>query len=680
MTFLEDTEPQSATSDVNMGGPPQKPRRILMCIGVILVFVGAIVGFSGYIASGSKKNTAVSASESNPAPPVAVPEPVYPAPLENVNPPGTVSSITCPCGYVDSATGDHYNFMAEVDFASLASLGSQVLFTPLNKVSPSPTGQYAKAFNASQVSLSADGLVMTVQHTGTSANIMSAQMESTIQNILFGSFRVTMKLPTNRGTCSAMFYFLDDVQEIDMEFLSSYAGDNAPHSFYGTQTGDFNQINNPNAWASLPYAAEQTTGFQEYRFDWTATKVDYYYNGAKVHTATDGVPQNPGMIIMNHWSSGAVGWEQGPPTQPTNMIVKSFKAYFNTTYDPKSCTATSKPACSASRRPKSTLPQSHGPDRPGPKNLRRRCLVVVGALLLIGGVGGYLLYRYQFSDQAKLAAQGYISQQGTRSSCPCPGVTPQPFSESQYAASVSLDFTKLADLGSQSFFAAVSQTLEKSPGGQYRKAFDAGHLSLSSSGLGLTVTPYSPNPSAAVYGGQVSSLNTNILYGSFRTKMRLPSEPGSCVGFFVYHNETTEIDTEYVGSFGAANNPFNFFGTQTGNPNQITNATIWKQQLADPSQTAGFVEYRMDWVPGQIQFLRDGVEQFCICSNVPQVGGSINLNHWSGGSPGWEKGPVVQNATVVVQSFTAFYNTANTTAPVHSKAACHPSNSTLCLE
>jgi hypothetical protein len=215
------------------------------------------------------------------------------------------------------------------------------------------TGRYGKSFDPSQVTVVNDGLALTVQHTPGEANVKGAQLESRAQNILFGSFRAVMQLPpgysgdgsTNAGTCAALFYFLDNLQEIDMEFLSQYTGDNRPNSFYGTQTGDPNQVTNPLAWKQVPYTPQQTAGFMEYRFDWTRSQVDYFVDGLRVHSTNLGVPQNPGLVVMNHWSTGASGWEQGPPTVPAVLKVQSFKAYYNSTYDPNTCSVKPKPVC-----------------------------------------------------------------------------------------------------------------------------------------------------------------------------------------------------------------------------------------------------------------------------------------------------------------------------------------------
>ncbi len=221
-------------------------------------------------------------------------------------------------------------------------------FRSVQSVTPATTGPFGKSFDPSQVSSGRDGLSLVVQHNQGEANVRSAQLQSYAENILFGTFRAVMKLPTTPGTCAALFYFLNDREEIDMEFLSSFAVGTAsvsPFNFFGTQTGDRNQVYNPLAWKVIPYAEQQTSSFVEYRFDWSPSHVDYFIAGAKEHSTQLGVPQNPGLIIINHWSTGAVGWELGPPTAPATLVLQSFKAYYNSTYDPKTCFSSSKPSC-----------------------------------------------------------------------------------------------------------------------------------------------------------------------------------------------------------------------------------------------------------------------------------------------------------------------------------------------
>ncbi|KAJ3342507.1 hypothetical protein HDU91_000532 [Kappamyces sp. JEL0680] len=271
--------------------PPKKYGKICLCLGFLIILVGGLVAFALYIAS--------------------APKGVWNG-ITNLSPPGAIDTSVCPCGYTDSQTGAHYNFATEIDFTKVPDFNGQGFFKALNRIVPlnETTGSYGKQFDPAQVSVVPQGLSLTVTYTPGSENIKGAQLESFAQNILFGTFRVVMQLPTIPGTCASLFWFLDNTQEIDMEFLSSSTRKNrAPYSYYGTQTGQENQVDNPNAWKETPTVASQTNSFNEYRFDWSSTKVDYFLNGIKMQTSTEGVPQNPGLVVMNHWSTGAIGWE-----------------------------------------------------------------------------------------------------------------------------------------------------------------------------------------------------------------------------------------------------------------------------------------------------------------------------------------------------------------------------------
>ncbi|KAJ3329810.1 hypothetical protein HDU91_003750, partial [Kappamyces sp. JEL0680] len=124
------------------------------------------------------------------------------SPTANVNPPGTISSLQCPCGFIDSNTGEAYTFGAELDFTNLTSFSQQSFFlTKFRNVAS--TGQFGKQFNPTQIGFSRDGLTMTVQHDGNDSFVKGAQLESAAQNIVYGTFRAVMKLPATPGTCAS---------------------------------------------------------------------------------------------------------------------------------------------------------------------------------------------------------------------------------------------------------------------------------------------------------------------------------------------------------------------------------------------------------------------------------------------------------------------------------------------
>ena len=87
------------------------------------------------------------------------------------------------------------------------------------------------------------------------------------------------------------------------------------------QTGNFVR-------ADLPF--DPTTSFHEYRIDYLPGRVFFYADGALL-AAMDGpaVPSSPGHLILQHWSNGNPRWSGGPPAEDAALVVRSVKAYFN---------------------------------------------------------------------------------------------------------------------------------------------------------------------------------------------------------------------------------------------------------------------------------------------------------------------------------------------------------------
>ena len=77
----------------------------------------------------------------------------------------------------------------------------------------------------------------------------------------------------------------------------------------------------------LPFNPSQ--GFHEYRFDWFEDRVDFYADGVLLHTMSEGVPSDPGYLMLSQWSNGDPTWSAGPPEEDAVMTVNYVKAYFN---------------------------------------------------------------------------------------------------------------------------------------------------------------------------------------------------------------------------------------------------------------------------------------------------------------------------------------------------------------
>ncbi|KAK1243082.1 hypothetical protein MKX07_003710 [Trichoderma sp. CBMAI-0711] len=214
-------------------------------------------------------------------------------------------------------------------------------------------GEYGKAFAVQNVyTLAADGHGENVDDANAGPGegialvvgstlvddeaIPVAELASARKDMFFGSYRAGMKLTPVNGTCAAFFWYFNDTQEIDMEFLSrefdaskklypvnlviqSEASQQAGYD--ASKTGTFKVVN---------LTFDPTEGFHEYRFDYLHNRV-LFYADSKLLAEMNGtsVPSGPGHVILQHWSNGNSKWSGGPPKQDAIMTVSYVKAYFN---------------------------------------------------------------------------------------------------------------------------------------------------------------------------------------------------------------------------------------------------------------------------------------------------------------------------------------------------------------
>nr|OQO21013.1 hypothetical protein B0A51_12877 [Rachicladosporium sp. CCFEE 5018] len=175
------------------------------------------------------------------------------------------------------------------------------------------------------------GLQLVVRKDLVDGIVTGAELATNRTDILYGTFRVWMKVTGVNGTCSAFFWYRNDTQEIDVEYLSKNAsivntilqsGAAAAHGFDAAGTSTYQKYN-----AGLALSDE----YHEYRYDWLPDRVNFYLDGVKISTYTENVPDAPGHLLLSHWSNGNVGWSMGPPAEDAVLTVSYVKAYFNVT-------------------------------------------------------------------------------------------------------------------------------------------------------------------------------------------------------------------------------------------------------------------------------------------------------------------------------------------------------------
>lgn len=256
----------------------------------------------------------------------------------------------CECGYtVNSAL---YTDIIETDFLHLANITNDTDWQPQNytvtpELARGPFGKNASISNVvanplkSQYDWAGDGVnggdagLQLFVRGGVPQDglIPMAELATARIDMLYGSFRAGMKVTGTPGTCGAFFWYLNDTQEIDMEFLSSefnatsqpvnlvlQSPESEEAGFNAANTGTF-QVHQLNFTPS--------EGFHEYRFDWSPNAVDFYADGVLLDTMTSAVPTAPGHITLSHWSNGDPNWSAGPPTEDAILTVEYLKGYFN---------------------------------------------------------------------------------------------------------------------------------------------------------------------------------------------------------------------------------------------------------------------------------------------------------------------------------------------------------------
>lgn len=171
-------------------------------------------------------------------------------------------------------------------------------------------------------------------------HVSVGEIDSRRSDMLWGSYRAGLKITGVNGTCGAFFWYLNDTQEIDIEFLSSQLNDTTSpvnlvlHSTDSLENGGDASGTPTFKVIQLPFEADLDV--HEYRFDWQPDRVSFYADGKWLTDMTDKkyIPSAPGHLILSHWSNGNGYWSGGPPEVDAVMTVQYVKAYFNTT-DPK---------------------------------------------------------------------------------------------------------------------------------------------------------------------------------------------------------------------------------------------------------------------------------------------------------------------------------------------------------
>ncbi|KAL2068230.1 hypothetical protein VTL71DRAFT_16328 [Oculimacula yallundae] len=179
------------------------------------------------------------------------------------------------------------------------------------------------------------GVELIVRSTVKDGFVSLGEIRTIRKDIMYGSFRASVKFTGINGTCGAFFWYYNATQEIDIEARSSQINttDNISnvnlvlHSQESLEAGS--DAANTSTFETLPLKFLSYEGFHEYRMDWIPGAVTFFIDGKYVFQMNTNIPTVGGRLTFNHWSNGNPGWSGGPPLTDATMTVKYMKAYFN---------------------------------------------------------------------------------------------------------------------------------------------------------------------------------------------------------------------------------------------------------------------------------------------------------------------------------------------------------------
>ncbi|KAM3440009.1 hypothetical protein NHJ13734_003444 [Beauveria thailandica] len=268
-----------------------------------------------------------------------------------------LATAACECGFAtsqSSASNSSWTFTNafETDFTGIKKpseirgwRGQQY-----NVTAAQGRGRYGKAFTLDNIAAcprgspkndgcannGADGITLHVGGQLSDGAVTAAEMATSPDYMAWGSYRCGMRLSAVNGTCAAFFWFFNDTQEIDIEFLSRefdfennvYPVNLVIQSMASLQAGYDASKSGNFVRANLTF--NPTDGFHEYRFDYLPGRVRFYADSKLLaEMAGADTPSTAGHLVLQHWSNGNALWSGGPPTVDSPIVVSYVKAYFN---------------------------------------------------------------------------------------------------------------------------------------------------------------------------------------------------------------------------------------------------------------------------------------------------------------------------------------------------------------
>lgn len=152
-------------------------------------------------------------------------------------------------------------------------------------------------------------------------------------------------------------------------------------------------------------------------------------------------------------------------------------------------------------------------------------------------------------------------------------------------------------------------------------------------------------------GGEISTVSSSYLYGSYRCSLKTTAEYGNVGAFFFFSSDTEEIDIEILSRENSESIMHCVVHENIGDTHKYVPLGF------DPS--AAFHEYRFDFYADKVEFYVDGAKRTQITDQVPTTPGSIIANHWSSTDVGWADGLPLADSVMQIQYIKSYSNIAS---------------------
>lgn len=184
--------------------------------------------------------------------------------------------------------------------------------------------------------------------------------------------------------------------------------------------------------------------------------------------------------------------------------------------------------------------------------------------------------------------------------------------------------------------------------------FDKRNVKASDTKVDLIVHPPSDDVERPKVGGLMSD-RADIKYGSFRTKVTFPIGVGTCAAFFLYENDLSESDYEYIGEKGTL-----FAGNQAADPSTQLSTDVWHHE--NFTSKGDVLDLGIEWVPEKVTWTLNGGIYHETPKYVPSGNVRIFISHWTAKNWDWvgtDKIKMTETLTYSVYSFKGLFNSSN---------------------